>query len=89
MIECDSTETWVWDGDHVAVRFQVVTSSKPVICFVTRECIDEHMDDPRSDADRLREAKVRAGVISDKVDRLIAHGRVNADGTVWLHSTDW
>ena len=89
MIEYDTNETWVWDGDHVAVRFQVVASGKPVICFVTRECIDDHMDDPRSDADRLREAKGRVGVITDKIGRLIAHGRVNEDGTVWLHSADW
>ena len=89
MIEYGTNENWKWDSARMAVRFEVTANGKPVTCIVTRECIDDHMGNPESDAARLREANERFDAITDKIGRLIALGRIDENGMVFLRTADW
>jgi hypothetical protein len=72
-----------------AVEFVVHEYGRPVVCRVSRECIDDHMGNPRGVAARLAAAKAYFNEITDCVGDLIGRRRYESDRTILVRSADY
>ena len=88
-IEYGTNEKWRWDGEFDEVRFHVRVGGNPVLCRVSRECIEDHCGNPSTPETCLDAAKVYFDRITDIIGDRIARGHFEVDGSVLLRSRDW
>ncbi len=89
MINYGTNESWLLHAPTGELRFQVSEDDKQILCRVTRECIADHCGNPIGEDACFTAAKEHFEAITDQVDRYIAHGRFESDGSVLLRTADW
>ncbi|MCH8098262.1 MAG: DUF1488 family protein [Proteobacteria bacterium] len=89
MIEFGDNLDWKWVGGLEVVEFTIHVGGAPVICRVSRECLEDHCGDPKTAGEFLDAAKVNFDAITDRIQGLIAKRRRESDGSILLRSADW
>ena len=89
MIEFGDNLNWKWVGGLDVIEFAIDVDGAPVICRVSRECLEDHCGDPKTAGEFLDAAKRNFEAITDRVQRLIEGGRTEPDGSILLRSADW
>ena len=89
MIDIGDNTGWIWIGGTDVIQFTIEVDGDPVICRVSRECLEDHCGDPKVPGEFLHAAKKNTEAITDIVLRLIPSGRYEPDGSILVRSTDW
>ena len=88
-IDYGSNEDWRWDPGTGEVRFVVYDDRRPILCRVSRECLEDHCGNPRDEDACLTAAKENFDRITDQIGPYVKAGRFEPDGSLLLHSRDW
>ncbi len=89
MIEFGDNLNWRWVGELEAVEFTIHVNKQPVVCRVSRECLEDHCGNPTTPGEYLEVAKMNFGAITDRIAGLIADERFEPDDSILLRSADW
>ena len=90
MLDFGNTDSWMWHGPTLEVRFQILQDGKPILCRVTRECISDHCGNPTDDEAILTAAKQFSEPIENQLAHYITIERFEPpDGSILLRSADW
>ncbi len=89
MIEFGDNLNWRWVGELEAVELTIHVNKQPVVCRVSRECLEDHCGNPTTPGEYLEVAKMNFGAITDRIAGLIADERFEPDDSILLRSADW
>ncbi|MDX1401103.1 MAG: DUF1488 family protein [Kiloniellales bacterium] len=82
-------DCWHWDLGQKEIHFNAWYNNSLVMCRVAREAIKDQYGDPSTPTDCMHTAKKHCDDIAKVLDRLLAQGRFEDDGSVLLRSSDW
>ena len=89
VIAYGTNKNWRWDGSREVVEFMVFDEARPILCCVSRECIEENFGNPEGPEACLDAAKARFDPITDLVGAMISAGRFEPDGSILIRMLDW
>ena len=89
MIDFGDNLNWKWVGGLEVVEFTIRIDGVPVICRVSRECLEDHCGDPKTAGEFLDAAKLNFDAITDRIQGLIEKRRREPNGSILLRSADW
>ena len=89
MIEFGDNLNWKWVGELDVAEFTINVEGSPVICRVSRECLEDHCGDPKTVGEYLDAAKKHSVAIEGRVQALIQRARFELNGSITLRSNDW
>ena len=88
-IEFGDNLYWKWVGGLDVIEFTIDVDGLPVICRVSRECLEDHCGNPTTPGECLDVAKMNYDAITDRIAGLIADERFEPDDGIMLRSSDW
>ncbi len=89
MIEFGDNLNWKWVGELDAAEFTITVDGIPVICRVSRECLEDHCGVPKTAGEFFDAAKGNFQAITDRLPDLIAGSRYEPEGSILVRTTDW
>ncbi len=89
VIAYGTSKYWWWNGVREVVEFRVHDEGWPIVCRVSRECIEDNFGNPRSPEECLDAAKERFDPITDVAGAMIRAERFEPDGSILIRTSDW
>ncbi len=89
VIAYGTNKNWWWNGSLKVVEFTVHDEGRPIVCRVSRECIEDNFGNPSSPEECLDAAKDRFDAITDLAGALISAGRFEPGGSILIRTLDW
>ncbi len=89
VIAYGTSENWRWDGSREVVEFTVLDEARPILCHLSRECIEDNFGNPKGSDACLDAAKERFDPITDLVGAMIRIGRFEPDGSILIRTLAW
>ena len=80
---------WRWNSYRQTVEFTVYRDDKPIRCKISRECIEDNLDNPQTHEALLEAAKAHFDQITDIAGMLITSERFEDDKSILIRSSDW
>ena len=89
VIAYGTNDNWRWNGSREVVEFTVLDEAHPILCRVSRECIEDNFGNPSGPEECLDATKVNFDPITDLIGHLIRGGRFEPDGSILIRTLDW
>ena len=89
VIAYGTSENWRWNGSREVIEFTVLDEARPILCHLSRECIEDNFGNPSGPEECMDAAKDRFDAITDLAGALISAGRFEPDGSILIRTLDW